>query len=91
MCKLQQKSIRLNDILLTVYLAILLVHLVLSLVFPLPQNDEGRAIDVVLRTVVAAPGGVYHIPVAENLHIVPGVIPSSVRSGISFQPDSGKL
>lgn len=59
MCKLQQKSIRLNDIWLTVYLAILLVHLVLSLVFPLPQNDERTAIDVVLRTAFAALSGYF--------------------------------
>lgn len=54
MCKKLQSFISLNDIYLTIYFIMLLISLILSMAFPLPQNDVRSSLDVVLRTAVAA-------------------------------------
>lgn len=59
MCKKLQKFISLNDIYLTVYFIILLISLILSMAFPLTQNDVRSSVDVVLRTAVAAMCGYF--------------------------------
>lgn len=54
-----KNTIGLNDIWLAVFFVILLVNLVLSMVFPLPENDSRTGLDIVTRTAVAVLSGYF--------------------------------
>lgn len=53
------KSVGMNDIWLSAFFVILLIHMAMSMMFPLPENDAKLAIDVVTRTATALLAGYF--------------------------------